>query len=126
MFLNENARTAELVTEFTGTQHPLRFLPERFSLDIKRQREHLKLVAVYWVDRWIQSCTDISCDTTGSKKNQPLVDVQEFNFNAHHLQDTINVNYDAPDKFGYLGIKDLQLYGEQTGFHMFVISWKDY
>ena len=78
------------------------------------------------MDRWIQSCTDISCDTTGSKKNQPLVDVQEFNFNAHHLQDTINVNYDAPDKYGYLGIKDLQLYGEQTGFHMFVISWKDY
>ena len=125
-YLPENARTAELVTEFTGTQHPLRFLPERFSLDIKRQREHLKLVAVYWVDRWIQSCTNGSCDTTGSKKNQPLVDVQEFNFNAHHLQDTINVNYDAPDKYGYLGIKDLQLYGEQTGFHMFVISWKDY
>ena len=124
-YLPENVRNAELVTEFGGKQHPLRFTPERFSLGIKRQRESLKLVAVYWIDRWIQSCTDVWEKPTGTK-NESLVNAQDFNFNAHHLQDTISIDYDAAGTFGYLGMLDLEDIDKQTGFHMFVITWKDW
>ena len=126
-YLPENARTAELVTEFTGTQHPLRFLPERFSLDIKRQREHLQLVAVYWVDRWIQSCTNVWEDTVDSK-NEPYVYIQDINFKANSLQSVLKFDVPASDSnnYGYMNLPDLIRFGAETKFRMFVISWKDW
>lgn len=124
-YLPKNVRDAELVTKFGGTQYPLGFTPERFSLGIKRQRKSLDLVAVIWVDRWIQSCTDVICEVTDTK-NEPLLDVRPIHFVADSLSTSIDIDIDAAKKYGYLGAPDLKDKKAETKFDMFVTSWKEW
>jgi len=124
-YLPKNIREASLVTKFSGTQYPLGFTPERFSLGIKRQRQSLDLVAVIWVDRWIQSCTDGWCDTTDTR-NEPLADVRPIHFDEQSLSTSIDIDIDAAKKYGYLGGPDLAEFGKKTKFDMFVTSWREW
>lgn len=124
-YLPKNIREASLVTKFSGTQYPLGFTPERFSLGIKRQRQSLDLVAVIWIDRWIQSCTDGLCDTVGTK-NEPLADVRPIHFDEQSLSTSIDIDIDAAKKYGYLGGPDLSKFGKKTKFDMFVTSWREW
>lgn len=124
-YLPKNIREANLVTKFSGTQYPLGFTPERFSLGIKRQRQSLDLVAVIWVDRWIQSCTDGWCDTTDTR-NEPLADVRPIHFDEQSLSTSIDIDIDAAKKYGYLGGPDLAEFGKKTKFDMFVTSWREW
>lgn len=124
-YLPKNIREANLVTKFSGTQYPLGFTPERFSLGIKRQRQSLDLVAVIWVDRWIQSCTDGRCDTTDTR-NEPLADVRPIHFDEQSLSTSIDIDIDAAKKYGYLGGPDLAEFGKKTKFDMFVTSWREW
>lgn len=124
-YLPKNIREANLVTKFSGTQYPLGFTPERFSLGIKRQRQSLDLVAVIWIDRWIQSCTDVLCDTVDTK-NEPLADVRPIHFDELSLSTSIDIDTNAAKKYGYLGGPDLSKFGKKTKFDMFVTSWREW
>ena len=124
-YLPKDIREANLVTKFSGTQYPLGFTPERFSLGIKRQRQSLDLVAVIWIDRWIQSCTDVLCDTVDTK-NEPLADVRPIHFDELSLSTSIDIDTNAAKKYGYLGAPDLAEFGKKTKFDMFVTSWREW
>lgn len=105
-------------SNITGTQNILGFKPERFSLGIKRQRERLDLVLVYKYDRWIQAASDKRCIAV-DERNEYYIGVSNLTFSTEKRFDTIAVDHDSPDNYGYH-------YDHQSGIEMYALLYKDW
>lgn len=116
-YLPKNIREANLVTKFSGTQYPLGFTPERFSLGIKRQRQSLDLIVVYRYDRYIKAVSDWTCDST--TKNEPRIEAKQVHFDEFQRQAVIPIDDEAAETFGYR-------YGMSPNFTMYAVSIRDW
>lgn len=116
-YLPKNIREANLVTKFSGTQYPLGFTPERFSLGIKRQRQSLDLIIVYRYDRYIKAVSDHTCAVT--EKNEPRIDAKQVHFDEFQRQVVIPIDDEAAETFGYR-------YEMSPNFTMYAVSIRDW
>ena len=112
----------ELKSTITGTQNAIGFKPERFSLGIKRQRERLDLVVLYKINRYTESCYDWfdwnSCKIT-SGDIRPVVGVKQLVFTTVSKIDTIELDIEAGNNYGYS-------YEKTTEIDVYAVLYKDW
>ena len=113
-YLPKNIREASLVTKFSGTQYPLGFTPERFSLGIKRQRQSLDLMVMYRLTTYVESIEEFfidGCDRV-DYKDQFYTRIKELHFEKNDLEDTIEINETIPDWYRFLDHADLKWHND--------------
>lgn len=112
----------ELQSTITGKQNAIGFKPERFSLGIKRQREQLDLVVLYKINRYTESCYDWfdwnSCKIT-SGDIRPVVGVKQLVFTTVSKIDTIELDIEAGNNYGYS-------YEKTTEIDVYAVLYKDW
>jgi hypothetical protein len=118
-YLPKNIREANLVTKFSGTQYPLGFTPERFSLGIKRQRRVLNLRILYRLTTYVESIkwptgdypwdvfTDEKCAITDYKP-QVYNGNRELNFFTENLSNSFPIEASLSDAYRFLDHADLE------------------
>ena len=113
----------ELKTTITGTQDAIGFIPERFSLGIKRQRERLDLVYLTMVDRHTEKITGSNGISCGDRhaKTDTVITQGVVSFSTSARTNFILVDVVAQDEMGYDNDRD----GE-TKIDFFVMLLKDW
>lgn len=101
MFFPDSLRKVKVDYYVEGTQKPLGFSPERFSLAIKRQRETLDLVYLTKVNVYVEQMDDnwFGCEAT-NHKSDTLIYHGDISFSTHQRIDNIDVYIQANSVFG--------------------------
>lgn len=122
-YLPKNIREADLVTKFSGTQYPLGFTPERFSLGIKRQRQVLNLKVLYRLTTYVESIkwptgdypwdifTDEKCAPTGYKP-QVYTGDEDLYFFIGNMSNSFKITKGLSDAYRFLDHADLNAHGD--------------
>ncbi|MBR5983508.1 MAG: hypothetical protein IK025_07295 [Bacteroidales bacterium] len=122
-YLPKNIREANLVTKFSGTQYPLGFTPERFSLGIKRQRQVLNLKVLYRLTTYVESIkwptgdypwdifTDEKCAPTGYKP-QVYTGDEDLYFFIGNMSNSFKITKGLSDAYRFLDHADLNAHGD--------------
>ena len=112
-YLPKNIREANLVTKFSGTQYPLGFTPERFSLGIKRQRQVLNLKILYKLTTYVESImwpTD-GCATTDYKP-QVYTGDEDLYFFTGNMSNSFKITKSLSDAYRFLDHADLNKHND--------------
>ena len=122
-YLPKNIREANLVTKFSGTQYPLGFTPERFSLGIKRQRQVLNLKILYKLTTYVESIkwptgdypwdifTDEKCAPT-DYHSQAYTGDKDLYFFKGNLSNSFTIDTSLTDAYRFLDHADLNEHGD--------------
>ena len=122
-YLPKNIREANLVTKFSGTQYPLGFTPERFSLGIKRQRQVLNLKILYKLTTYVESIkwptgdypwdifTDEKCAPT-DYHSQAYTGDKDLYFFKGNLSNSFTIDTFLTDAYRFLDHADLNEHGD--------------